>query len=268
MGRRSYRPAGAPYRRPRRRHLRLGRLRRPRHTALLSTTTQRHHLTQKARPCPTFCASTPRPPAASYSRQVADTFAEAWGGDVVQRDLALNPLGHLDAAGITARTTPAHQHAPEQRTVATLQDELVEEFLGASSYLFAVPMYNYSMPSVFKAQRSGRRVQEFQCGLLAGRLGHCRTARRERTLPHSILTAREPRWRYMVAPSRVSDREILQSRNRQFGRLCDAIEDAGIDSIHWTGHDIANTLHRNTQRGWTWPSETKSDHRSPFSASD
>jgi FMN-dependent NADH-azoreductase len=28
---------------------------------------------------------------------------------------------------------------------------LVEEFLGASAYLFAVPMYNYSMPSVFKA---------------------------------------------------------------------------------------------------------------------
>ncbi|MDV7089136.1 FMN-dependent NADH-azoreductase [Rhodococcus opacus] len=88
---------------------------------------------------------------ASYSRQVADTFAEAWGGDVVHRDLARNPICHLDAAGITARTTPAHQHTPEQRTAATLQDELVEEFLGASSYLFAVPMYNYSMPSVFKA---------------------------------------------------------------------------------------------------------------------
>ncbi|MFJ7073092.1 FMN-dependent NADH-azoreductase [Streptomyces sp. NPDC098781] len=88
---------------------------------------------------------------ASYSRQVADTFAEAWSGDVVTRDLALNPLGHLDAAGITARTTPADQQTPEQRAAAALQDELVDEFLGASAYLFAVPMYNYSMPSVFKA---------------------------------------------------------------------------------------------------------------------
>ncbi|MFJ8019956.1 FMN-dependent NADH-azoreductase [Streptomyces sp. NPDC096311] len=88
---------------------------------------------------------------ASYSRQVADSFAKDWSGDVVTRDLALNPLGHLDAAGITARTTPADQQTPEQRAAAALQDELVEEFLGASAYLFAVPMYNYSMPSVFKA---------------------------------------------------------------------------------------------------------------------
>ncbi|MFJ3823559.1 FMN-dependent NADH-azoreductase [Streptomyces nodosus] len=88
---------------------------------------------------------------ASYSRQVADTFAKDWSGDVVTRDLALNPLGHLDAAGITVRTTPAHEQTPEQRAAAALQDELVEEFLGASAYLFTVPMYNYSMPSVFKA---------------------------------------------------------------------------------------------------------------------
>ncbi|MEE1671360.1 FMN-dependent NADH-azoreductase [Streptomyces sp. NPDC003328] len=87
----------------------------------------------------------------SYSRQVADTFVKFWREDVVSRDLARNPLGHLDAAGITARTVPAHQQTPQQRAAAALQDELVEEFLGASAYLFAVPMYNYSMPSVFKA---------------------------------------------------------------------------------------------------------------------
>ncbi|MER8159982.1 NAD(P)H-dependent oxidoreductase [Streptomyces sp. NPDC094472] len=88
---------------------------------------------------------------ASYSRQVADTFAKEWSGEIVTRDLAINPLGHLDATGITARVTPADQQSPDQRAAAELQDELVEEFLGAGAYLFAVPMYNYSMPSVFKA---------------------------------------------------------------------------------------------------------------------
>src|ERR1700754_3139094 len=88
---------------------------------------------------------------ASFSRQVADSFTDAWNGDIVRRDLALNPISHLNAAGITTRTTPADQHTPEQKAAAVLQDELVEEFLGASAYLFAVPMYNYSMPSVFKA---------------------------------------------------------------------------------------------------------------------
>ncbi|MFJ5213786.1 FMN-dependent NADH-azoreductase [Streptomyces sp. NPDC088354] len=88
---------------------------------------------------------------ASVSRRVADSCTAAWGGDIVRRDLALDPVGHLDAAGITARTTPAHEHSPEQKAAALLQDELVEEFLGAQAYLFAVPLYNYSMPSVFKA---------------------------------------------------------------------------------------------------------------------
>lgn len=89
--------------------------------------------------------------AASVSRQVADTFTAGWSGDVVRRDLALDPVGHLDAAAITARTTPAGEHTPEQRAAALRQDELVGEFLGAAAYLFAVPLYNYSMPSVFKA---------------------------------------------------------------------------------------------------------------------
>jgi FMN-dependent NADH-azoreductase len=88
---------------------------------------------------------------ASFSRQVADSFTDAWNGDVIRRDIALNPVDHLDAAGITARTTPPDERTPEQKAAATLQDELVEEFLGASAYLFAVPLYNYSIPSVFKA---------------------------------------------------------------------------------------------------------------------
>ncbi|MDX3853252.1 FMN-dependent NADH-azoreductase [Streptomyces sp. AK02-01A] len=88
---------------------------------------------------------------ASFSRQVADTFSAAWDGEIVHRDLALDPIGHLDAAGIAARTIPAAEHTADQKAAAAVQDALVEEFLGASAYLFAVPMYNLSMPSVFKA---------------------------------------------------------------------------------------------------------------------
>jgi FMN-dependent NADH-azoreductase len=58
---------------------------------------------------------------------------------------------HLSAAGITARVTDPVQHTDEQAAEASLQDELIEEYLGASAYLFTVPMYNLSMPSVFKA---------------------------------------------------------------------------------------------------------------------
>ncbi|QHE73465.1 Rep protein [Rhodococcus sp. WAY2] len=42
--------------------------------------------------------------------------------------------------------------------------------------------------------------------------------------------------------------------HRHIGHICDAIQAAGIDTTHWTGHDIAHTLDRDTrQRGWTWP---------------
>ncbi|MDF3312902.1 Rep protein [Rhodococcus sp. T2V] len=41
---------------------------------------------------------------------------------------------------------------------------------------------------------------------------------------------------------------------RHIGRICDVLEQAGIDTTRWTGHDIAHTLDRDTaQRGWTWP---------------
>ncbi|SEG67997.1 FMN-dependent NADH-azoreductase [Actinacidiphila yanglinensis] len=88
---------------------------------------------------------------ASVSRQVARSFRDQWLGPVVHRDLAASPVPHLDAAGITARITDPALHTPEQAKSAALQDELIEEFLGAEAYLFTVPMYNLSMPSVFKA---------------------------------------------------------------------------------------------------------------------
>ncbi|MFD6160463.1 FMN-dependent NADH-azoreductase [Nocardia sp. NPDC060256] len=91
------------------------------------------------------------PGAASVSRQVALSFRDQWQGPVVHRDLAANPVPHLTAAGITARSIDPARHTPEQAKAAALQDELIEEFLGADAYLFTAPMYNLSMPSVFKA---------------------------------------------------------------------------------------------------------------------
>ncbi|MGW1887963.1 FMN-dependent NADH-azoreductase [Streptomyces sp. NPDC001970] len=88
---------------------------------------------------------------ASVSRQVADSFRDAWTGEVVHRDLAASPVPHLSAAGVAAQLTDPAQHTAEQAAAAAVQDELIAEFLGASAYLFTVPMYNRTMPSVFKA---------------------------------------------------------------------------------------------------------------------
>lgn len=88
---------------------------------------------------------------ASTSHQVARSFLEGWRGPVTHRDLAATPVPHLTAAGITARETEPADRTDAQVAAAALQDELIEEFLGATAYLFTVPMYNLSMPSVFKA---------------------------------------------------------------------------------------------------------------------
>lgn len=69
----------------------------------------------------------------------------------MHRDLAISPVPHLTAASISTRITDPAQHTPEQAKAVQIQDELIDEFLGADAYLFSVPMYNLSMPSVFKA---------------------------------------------------------------------------------------------------------------------
>ena len=87
----------------------------------------------------------------SISRQVAASFRDAWTGEVVYRDLAVTPAPHITAAGVSARLSDRAGHTPEQTAAQLIQDELIDEFLGASAYLFTVPMYNYTMPCVFKA---------------------------------------------------------------------------------------------------------------------
>ncbi len=119
---------------------------------------------------------------ASVSRQVAQAFLDGWEGEVVHRDLAATPVPHLSAAGITARATDPAQYSAEQAAAAAVQDALIEEFLGAGAYLFTVPMYNLTMPSVFKAWLDQIIVD----GRTLNREGPSRTAGR----PAVVISAR------------------------------------------------------------------------------
>lgn len=65
-------------------------------------------------------------------------------------------------------------HTPEQAAATAIQDELIDEFLGAGGYLFTAPVYNYGMPSALKAWIdqigvSGRTVHMPNGPLTAGR---------------------------------------------------------------------------------------------------
>jgi FMN-dependent NADH-azoreductase len=92
----------------------------------------------------------------SVSKEIADTFRKAWQeahphGTITHRDLGLQPVPGIAEAGISAEFVPADQRTPEQAAAYALRHELVDEVLAADAYLLTVPMYNWGIPSTFKA---------------------------------------------------------------------------------------------------------------------
>jgi FMN-dependent NADH-azoreductase len=84
------------------------------------------------------------PAEGSTSKDVAATFRKEWeaqhpGGTVVYRDLATDPIPHLDAAGYLGGA----EHP--------LRDTLATELEQADAVLISAPMYNFSIPSTLKA---------------------------------------------------------------------------------------------------------------------
>ncbi|MFD9130275.1 FMN-dependent NADH-azoreductase [Kitasatospora sp. NPDC059571] len=92
----------------------------------------------------------------SVSREVAATFRAEWeaqnpGGTVIHRDLAADPVPHLEAAGIVAGFVPAEHRSPEQQAAFAVREELIAELEQADAVVIGTPMYNFTIPSTLKA---------------------------------------------------------------------------------------------------------------------
>ena len=106
----------------------------------------------------------------SRSRQLASEFVGSWkelhhGNVIVYRDLRQVPIPHVTEEWIAADFTPPEARTPELEVALQFSDELVDEFLAADCCVFSVPMYNFSIPSNFKAYidqivRVGRTFKE------------------------------------------------------------------------------------------------------------
>lgn len=104
----------------------------------------------------------------SRSRRMTREFVEQWkqahpNDTVTYRDLGHNPVPYVDESWIAAAFSPPEQYTPELREAIRLSDQLVDEFLAADIYVIGVPMYNFSVPGVFKSYidqivRVGRTV--------------------------------------------------------------------------------------------------------------
>ncbi|WP_411143044.1 FMN-dependent NADH-azoreductase [Streptomyces sp. x-80] len=96
------------------------------------------------------------PEGRSASRSVTSAFRKTWeeqhpDGTVVHRDLAADPLPHLDGTGAAAGFADPAARTPEQQTAFALRARLAEELEQADAIVIAAPMYNFTIPSTLKA---------------------------------------------------------------------------------------------------------------------
>jgi FMN-dependent NADH-azoreductase len=93
---------------------------------------------------------------ASRSRKLSAYYADAWraahpDGTVTYRDLAADPLPHLDEAAFTTNFVLAEDRTPEQRAARELTDVIVGEVLAADTIVIGMGLYNFGVPSTVKA---------------------------------------------------------------------------------------------------------------------
>lgn len=70
---------------------------------------------------------------------------------LIVRDLARDPVPHLDAARFSAFTAKPEERTPEQQAVVAYSDALIDELRRADVIVLGLPMYNFGVPSQLKA---------------------------------------------------------------------------------------------------------------------
>jgi FMN-dependent NADH-azoreductase len=110
----------------------------------------------------------------SYSNRVAarvlDELEQAHpGATVVVRDVARDPLPHVDEDFVAALRSPEGPRTARQQGIIAKSDALIDELLKADIIVIAAPMYNFGIPSTLKAwidyvARAGRTFRYTEKG--------------------------------------------------------------------------------------------------------
>lgn len=116
------------------------------------------------------------------SSGLTNRFVEHWrarhpAGRVIVRDLALEPVPHLDAARFKAFLAKPTERSAEQARIVAYSDALIDELKVAHELVIGLPMYNFGLPSTLKAYidhigRAGvtfRYTEAGPVGLLTGK---------------------------------------------------------------------------------------------------
>ena len=119
---------------------------------------------------------------AGQSTLLAQRYVSAWrdsnpGSKVLVRDLAREPVPHMDAARFGAFLSKPDERTAEQQHVLDYSDQLIDELRRADVIVLGLPMYNFAIPSTLKAYfdhvaRAGvtfRYTDKGPVGLLTGK---------------------------------------------------------------------------------------------------
>ncbi|MDX1633549.1 MAG: NAD(P)H-dependent oxidoreductase [Marinobacter sp.] len=85
------------------------------------------------------------------SKTLASLKAQHPDATVTRRDLAADPVPHLDADRFAALLSKPEDRTAEQKAVLDYADTLLAEVQQADAIVLGVPMYNFGVPSALKA---------------------------------------------------------------------------------------------------------------------
>jgi FMN-dependent NADH-azoreductase len=118
-------------------------------------------------------------------RFVAELVAQHPAAQMIERDLAADPVPHLDGARVAAFFAQPGERTEEQRATVAYSDALIDELRRADLIVLGLPMYNFGVPSQLKAwfdhiARAGetfKYTDKGAVGLLTGKKAYVFAAR-------------------------------------------------------------------------------------------
>ncbi len=165
----------------------------------------------------------------SVSRQLTSDFIAQWRAahpqdDIQVRDLAKEPVPHLDETLLAGWMKPLDQQDDAEKAAAARSNHLTEEVLAADVLVLAAPMYNFSIPSTLKSWldhvlRAGvtfKYTETGPQGLLTGKRAFVLTARGG-IYAGSALDHQEPYLRQVLAFIGIHNVQFIHAEGLNMG---------------------------------------------------
>ncbi|WP_462146936.1 FMN-dependent NADH-azoreductase [Pseudoalteromonas gelatinilytica] len=89
--------------------------------------------------------------SSKLSQQFVEQLANNQQISVTTRDLSDNAIAHLTQTEMAAWMTDANERNDEQKALAAISDDLIAELNDNDLIVIGMPMYNFGIPSTFKA---------------------------------------------------------------------------------------------------------------------